>query len=43
MVAFTALALAPELTFLAVAVAAVPACYLAGYAATRVPGIFKVL
>ena len=37
------LALAPELTLLAVAVVAVPACYLAGYAATRIPGISKVL
>ncbi len=43
MVAFAPLALAPELAFLAVAVVAVPACYLAGYAATRVPGIAKVL
>ena len=38
-----ALALAPELTFLAVAAVAVPVCFLAGYAATRVPGISKVL
>lgn len=43
MVLFASLALAPELTFLAVAVVAVPACYLAGYAATRIPGISKVL
>jgi Acyltransferase family len=43
MVAFASLALAPELTFLAVAVVAVPACFLAGYAATRVPGISKAL
>jgi glucans biosynthesis protein C len=43
MVAFAALALAPELTFLIVAVVAVPACFAAGYAATRVPGISKVL
>jgi hypothetical protein len=43
MVGFASLALAPELTFLVVAVVAVPACFLAGYAATRVPGIFKVL
>jgi glucans biosynthesis protein C len=43
MVLFASLALAPELTFLAVAVVAVPACYLAGYAATRVPGVSKVL
>jgi uncharacterized membrane protein len=45
MVLFASLALAPELTLLAVAVAvvAVPACYLAGYAATRIPGISKVL
>ena len=43
MVVFTSLALAPELTFLVVAVVAVPVCFLAGYAATRVPGISKVL
>jgi glucans biosynthesis protein C len=43
MVLFASLALAPELTFLDVAAAAVPACYLAGYAATRIPGISKVL
>ncbi len=43
MVLFAALALAPELTFLIVAVVAVPVCYLAGYAATRLPGISKVL
>jgi fucose 4-O-acetylase-like acetyltransferase len=43
MVLFAPLALAPELTFLAVAVVAVPACFLAGYAATRVPGISKIL
>ncbi len=43
MVLFVPLALAPELAFLAVAVVAVPVCYLAGYAATRVPGISKAL
>jgi hypothetical protein len=43
MVLFASLALAPELTFLIVAVVAVPACFLIGYAATRVPGISKVL
>jgi len=43
MVAFAALALAPELKFLVVAAAAVPACFVAGYAATRVPGISKVM
>jgi glucans biosynthesis protein C len=43
MVLFASLALAPELKFLTVAVVAVPVCYLAGYAATRVPGISKVL
>jgi len=43
MVLFAALPLAPELAFLAVAVVAVPVCYLAGYAATRVPGISRVL
>jgi len=43
MVAFASLALAPELAFLIVAVLAVPACFLAGYAATQVPGFSKVL
>jgi len=43
MVAFAPLALAPELAFLVVAVVAVPACFLAGYAATRIPGISKAL
>jgi len=43
MVLFASLALAPELTFLVVAVVAVPACFLAGHAATRVPGISTVL
>jgi len=43
MVLFAPLALAPELTFLVVAVVAVPFCFGAGYAATRVPGISKVL
>ena len=42
-VLFAALALAPELKFLIVAAVAVPACYLIGYAATRVPGVSKVL
>jgi hypothetical protein len=35
--------LAPELKFLVVSVVAVPVCFLAGYAATRVPAISKVL
>lgn len=43
MVLFASLALAPELIFLVVAVVAVPVCFLAGYAATRVPGLSKVL
>jgi peptidoglycan/LPS O-acetylase OafA/YrhL len=43
MVLFASLALAPELTFLVVALVAVPVCFLAGYAATRVPRISKVL
>jgi fucose 4-O-acetylase-like acetyltransferase len=42
-VLFASLTLAPELKFLTVAVVAVPVCYLAGYAATRVPAISKVL
>jgi hypothetical protein len=40
---FASLALAPELKFLVVAVVAVPVWFLAGYAATRVPGISKAL
>ena len=43
MVLFASLALAPELKFLVVAVVAVPVCFLAGYAATRVPAISAVL
>ncbi len=43
MVLFVPLALAPELSFLVVAVVAVPVCFLAGYAASRVPGLSKVL
>jgi fucose 4-O-acetylase-like acetyltransferase len=43
MVLFASLALAPELTFLVVAVVAVPVCFLAGYAATQVPVISKAL
>jgi len=43
MVLFASLALAPERKFLAVAVVAVPVCFLAGYAATRVSGLSKVL
>jgi glucans biosynthesis protein C len=43
MVLFASLALAPELKFLVVAVAAVPVCFLVGYAATRVPGISTAL
>jgi uncharacterized membrane protein YeiB len=43
MVLFVPVGLAPELSFLVVAVVAVPVCFLAGYAATRVPGIARVL
>jgi hypothetical protein len=43
MVLFASLPLAPELKFLVVAVVAVPVCFLAGYAATRVPGISRGL
>jgi glucans biosynthesis protein C len=43
MVLFAPLALAPELTFLIVAVAGVPACFLVGYALTRLRGISKAL
>ena len=43
MVAFASLALAPELKFLIVAVLAVPACFLAGYALTRLPRISRAL
>ena len=43
MVAFASVALAPEIKFLLVATAGVAACFTAGYALTRVPGISKVL
>jgi surface polysaccharide O-acyltransferase-like enzyme len=43
MVAFAAAPLAPEAKFVLVAPAAVAACFTAGYALTRVPGISKVL
>ena len=43
MVLFASLALAPELKFLVVSVVAVPVCFWADYAATRVPAISKVL
>jgi len=43
MVAFASLALAPELTFLIVAIVAVPLCFLAGYATRQVPGISRIL
>jgi hypothetical protein len=43
MVLLASLALAPELKFLVVAVVAVPVCFLAGYAAARVPGVANVL
>lgn len=38
MVSFASLALAPEMKFLIVAAVAVPACYVAGYALTRLSG-----
>jgi hypothetical protein len=43
MVLLAPVALAPEIKFLLVAMAGVAACYLAGYALTRVPGIARVL
>jgi glucans biosynthesis protein C len=43
MVLFASLTLAPELKFLLVAVVALPACFLAGYTLTRLPGISKAL
>jgi surface polysaccharide O-acyltransferase-like enzyme len=43
MVAMAAVPLAPEIKFLLVAPAAVAACFAAGYALTRVPGLSKVL
>jgi fucose 4-O-acetylase-like acetyltransferase len=43
MVLFASLALAPELSFLVVAVVAVPVCFLAGYAVMRAPGIARIL
>jgi hypothetical protein len=43
MVAFAWVALVPEIKFVLVAAAAVAACFTAGYALARVPGIAKVL
>jgi glucans biosynthesis protein C len=43
MVPFASVALAPELKFVIVAVVAVPVCFVAGYALTRLPGIFRAL
>lgn len=43
MAAFAPLALAAQLKFLIVAVAAVPACFVAGYGLTRIPAICKAL
>ena len=43
MVLLAAVALAPEIKFVLVAVAGMAACFTAGYALTRVPGISKVL
>ena len=43
MVLLAPVALAPEIKFALVAIAAVAACYLAGYALTRMPGSSKVL
>jgi hypothetical protein len=43
MVLFAWVALAPEVKFVLVAAAGVAACFTAGYALTRVPGISKVL
>ena len=41
MVLFASAALAPELKFLIVAAVAVPVCYLAGYAVTRLPSLAR--
>jgi len=43
MVAFASVALAPEIKFILIAAAGIAACFTAGYALTRVPGISKVL
>lgn len=43
MVLLASAALAPEIKFALVAAAGVAACFTAGYALTRVPGISKVL
>jgi glucans biosynthesis protein C len=43
MVLFGPLALAPELKFLIVAVVAVPACFMVGYAGNRLLGISRAL
>jgi hypothetical protein len=43
MVAFASVALPPEIKFVLVAAAGIAACFTAGHALTRVPGISKVL
>ena len=43
MVLLAPVALAPEIKFVLVAIAGVAACFMVGYALTRVPGISKVL
>ena len=43
MVLFATVPLAPAIKFVLVAAAGVAACFMAGYALTRVPGISKVL
>jgi glucans biosynthesis protein C len=43
MVACASVALPPQLKFVVVAAAGVAACFTAGYALTRVPGVSKVL
>ena len=43
MVAFAPVVLVPEIKFVLVAAAGVAACFTAGYALTRVPGISTVL
>ena len=43
MVLFAVVTLAPALKFLTLSVLAVPACFLVGYALTRMPGVSRVL
>lgn len=43
MVLFAVVTLAPALKFLTLSVLAVPACFLIGYALTRMPGVSRIV